>query len=336
VEGQPSPEEVKQNCIFCRIVAGAIPSKKVFEDEQLLAILDINPANKGHVLALPKEHYPILPVIPPAVTNHLFETCRKIMGAMRQGLIVPRITMFIANGPAAGQQSPHFLLHLIPREEKDTLEMLDLASQNVEQSVKVLELANVFHRPAPKPTQPAPTTHSKQPPPPSPKTPLIENREEASIQLAAMLEQNPQLRELIMKDPKLVEEYASKSPELNVLFEGVDLFALSEKLRAAQKQPAREAEQVKDATPSPKLADVPDAAALTDTELHAFLDEKPQLKELLLNDLPSLEKKAHENSRLAAFFATQKPAQVAARMKKPVIDYTSLAHDLERQAERRR
>jgi galactose-1-phosphate uridylyltransferase len=56
-------EQQKANCIFCKIVKGEIPSKKVYEDDMMLAILDINPAVKGHILVLPKEHYPIMPLI---------------------------------------------------------------------------------------------------------------------------------------------------------------------------------------------------------------------------------------------------------------------------------
>ena len=63
-----SPEQIaemqKQQCIFCKIIKGDIPGKKVFQDDFVEAILDINPAAKGHTLVMPKEHYPILPVIP--------------------------------------------------------------------------------------------------------------------------------------------------------------------------------------------------------------------------------------------------------------------------------
>ena len=60
-----SPEQImelqKQKCPFCQIVAGKIPSKTIYEDDKVLAILDINPIAKGHVLVMPKEHYPIMP-----------------------------------------------------------------------------------------------------------------------------------------------------------------------------------------------------------------------------------------------------------------------------------
>ena len=72
---QMSPEELKafqkQQCIFCQIVAGKVSSKKVYEDNICIAILDINPANPGHLLVLPKEHYPIMPLIPEEELKHI-------------------------------------------------------------------------------------------------------------------------------------------------------------------------------------------------------------------------------------------------------------------------
>ena len=60
-----SPEELKEfqkkQCVFCQIISGKVQSKKVYDDEKCIAILDINPANPGHVLLLPKEHYSIMP-----------------------------------------------------------------------------------------------------------------------------------------------------------------------------------------------------------------------------------------------------------------------------------
>ena len=71
-----SPEELKefqkQQCIFCQIIAGKVPSKKVYEDAQCIAVLDIAPASKGHLLIMPKEHYAIMPQIPDKEIGHIF------------------------------------------------------------------------------------------------------------------------------------------------------------------------------------------------------------------------------------------------------------------------
>lgn len=114
-------EEQKNNCIFCKIIAGEVPSRKVYEDDLLIAVLDINPATLGHVLVIPKEHYPILPVIPFAETQKMFNRTQDIIKAMKTGLLCKGVTLLIANGAVAGQQSPHFLFHLIPRDDGDGL-----------------------------------------------------------------------------------------------------------------------------------------------------------------------------------------------------------------------
>lgn len=120
-----SPEELrefqKQNCIFCTIISGKIPSRKVYEDESCLAVLDIRPAAKGHILILPKEHYAILPQVPEKEIAHLFSVAKHLSQVALQSLRSDGTTLFIANGPVAGQQAQHVMLHLIPRKEGDGL-----------------------------------------------------------------------------------------------------------------------------------------------------------------------------------------------------------------------
>ncbi|MBR9691500.1 HIT family protein [Candidatus Woesearchaeota archaeon] len=122
-----SPEELKelqkQQCVFCQIVDGKVASKKIYEDDKCLGILDINPANPGHVLLMPKEHYPLLPLMPPDISEHLFIVSKAIMGAMSLALGTKDANIFIANGSAAGQRAPHFMLHIIPRKMGDGVKM---------------------------------------------------------------------------------------------------------------------------------------------------------------------------------------------------------------------
>lgn len=120
-----SPEQLlqlqKQQCIFCQIVTGKIPSKKIYEDQFTIAILDINPAAKGHVLILPKEHYAIMPQVPDEPLAYLFTAAKKVSQTLLRALKMSGTNIFIANGLAAGQKSQHFMLHLIPRKEGDKL-----------------------------------------------------------------------------------------------------------------------------------------------------------------------------------------------------------------------
>ena len=139
-----SPEELKefqkQQCIFCQIVSGKVPSKKVYEDETCLAILDINPAAKGHILLLPKDHHAIMPQIPDQVLGHLFSIAKKLSQAMLKGMKVSGTNLFVANGLPAGQRAQHFILHIIPRKEGDDLLPLSEKLVDKEMRQKVHEL----------------------------------------------------------------------------------------------------------------------------------------------------------------------------------------------------
>src|SRR3990167_5834242 len=120
---QMSPEELKEfqkkQCIFCQIIAGKVQSKKIFEDNIAIGILDINPANPGHILLLPKEHYTIMPQLPEDVLSHLFMAAKALSNSMLRSLEVQGTNIIVANGVAAGQRAQHFMIHVIPRKDKD-------------------------------------------------------------------------------------------------------------------------------------------------------------------------------------------------------------------------
>lgn len=120
-----SPEEIaamqKQQCIFCKLVTGEIPSKKVYEDEKTIVILDINPAAKGHLLIIPKEHYAIMPQIPDSELGGLFGVAKRLSQLLLSTMKVEGTSVFIANGTIAGQRAQHFIMHLIPRKDGDGL-----------------------------------------------------------------------------------------------------------------------------------------------------------------------------------------------------------------------
>ncbi len=120
-----TPEQIaelqKQNCIFCHIISGRVPSKKIYEDDKALAILDIHPARPGHVLVLPKQHYAILPQVPEDIIGHLFMVAKHLSQAMLRAFKVQGTNIVVQNGAAADQKAPHFMVHVIPREEGDKL-----------------------------------------------------------------------------------------------------------------------------------------------------------------------------------------------------------------------
>jgi len=122
---QMSPEELKEfqkkQCIFCQIIDGKVQSKKIYEDENVIAVLDINPANPGHILVMPREHYSIMPQIPDEELEHIFLAAKMLSNASLRALEVQGSNIIVANGVAAGQRAQHFMVHLIPRKENDNL-----------------------------------------------------------------------------------------------------------------------------------------------------------------------------------------------------------------------
>ena len=103
------------NCIFCKIINGDIPSKKVYEDDVFLAILDVAPATKGHVLILPKEHVKTLADLSDDKASKILILAKKIIKAMMEVHSFNNYNIIQNNGKLAGQSVDHFHLHLIPR-----------------------------------------------------------------------------------------------------------------------------------------------------------------------------------------------------------------------------
>jgi histidine triad (HIT) family protein len=111
------------NCIFCKIVAGQIPSFKLLEDDKTIAFMDINPVNPGHALAVAKGHWPTVDVIPPEVLVAVARTAQKIAKATMTALKPAGVNLVQANGPAAGQSVPHLHIHVMPRRAGDDVSL---------------------------------------------------------------------------------------------------------------------------------------------------------------------------------------------------------------------
>ncbi len=109
----------KDDCIFCKIANGEIPSKTIYEDENFRVILDISPATKGHALILPKEHYANIYEIDEEVAAKAMKLAKKIAGVMKEKLKCGGFNIVQNNGEIAGQTVFHFHMHLIPRYEDD-------------------------------------------------------------------------------------------------------------------------------------------------------------------------------------------------------------------------
>lgn len=111
--------QAANRCPFCLIVEGKIPSFKVYEDDTLLGILDISPANRGHTILFPKQHSQNIIQLPDSEVAYLLSTANKLMHIITEAVGAKGSNLYLPNGIVAGQNAPHILVHLIPRFEKD-------------------------------------------------------------------------------------------------------------------------------------------------------------------------------------------------------------------------
>ena len=121
-----SPEQLNslkqsqpQQCPFCLIAENKIKAKKIYEDNEIIAALEINPVSLGHTLVFPKKHFQILTQLSDA--GKLFNVVNKISSMLFETLNAQGTNILVSNGQAAGQSIPHLIVEIIPRFEKDKI-----------------------------------------------------------------------------------------------------------------------------------------------------------------------------------------------------------------------
>ncbi len=112
------------DCIFCKIIAGQVPSVKIFEDDRSLAFMDINPRSDGHCLIIPKIHAPTLFDIEEKDLLAVVSTAKKVAMAIKASLAPDGMQVYQLNGKAAMQLIDHFHIHLVPRWKNDRADLL--------------------------------------------------------------------------------------------------------------------------------------------------------------------------------------------------------------------
>ena len=110
-------------CIFCKIIAGEIPSFKLYEDDATLSFMDINPANDGHALVIPKEHSRDVHEVSPEALSATVRTAQRIAAAVDKVVKPDGINLLQCNGAAAAQSVFHFHMHVLPRADGDDLKL---------------------------------------------------------------------------------------------------------------------------------------------------------------------------------------------------------------------
>jgi histidine triad (HIT) family protein len=131
-----------ENCIFCKIANGEIPSYKVYEDDKALAFLDIAPVSPGHTLIIPKKHFQNMESIPDDELIHSIKVVKKIGQVIKKKLNAPGYNISVNNDPIAGQIVPHLHFHVIPRKEGDGLK---LWPQEKIDPKKAMEILNILY-----------------------------------------------------------------------------------------------------------------------------------------------------------------------------------------------
>ncbi len=110
-----------EECIFCKIVNREIPCEKVYEDDSVVAFLDIFPAAPGHILIIPKSHFDTMINTPDPILSHLIAVAKKAACALMRGLGAQGVNLLQNNGEVAGQIIPHVHFHVVPRFSDDMI-----------------------------------------------------------------------------------------------------------------------------------------------------------------------------------------------------------------------
>jgi len=128
---EASPKELEEfikqsqgqggKCIFCEIIAGKIDSVKVYEDEDIVAVMEIMPASKGHILVMPRQHFQFIQELPDKVLHKLLYFVKVTTPILTKILDAKAVSIYIPQGVLAGQRIQHFVINLIPRYESDGL-----------------------------------------------------------------------------------------------------------------------------------------------------------------------------------------------------------------------
>ncbi len=116
-------EKNNSDCIFCKIVKGEMPCHKVWEDEDFLAFLDVNPVVEGHVLVIPKKHYKDIFETPLDIVRKINVVCKNIALILKEKLGINDVNILNASGKNAQQSVFHLHYHVVPRKRKDGLDL---------------------------------------------------------------------------------------------------------------------------------------------------------------------------------------------------------------------
>ncbi len=129
-------------CVFCKIANKEVPAEIVYEDENVIAFLDISPAAKGHTLVVPKEHFEDLTNVPEEIVSKVIRVVKRVTKALKS--FNDGVNVLQNNGKAAGQLIPHIHFHIIPRKENDNLEIAKWKANNYDNDEEMKAIAKMI------------------------------------------------------------------------------------------------------------------------------------------------------------------------------------------------
>lgn len=134
-------KNIDDNCIFCKLAHGKIPTNAIYEDDDFKVILDTSPAAKGHSIILPKTHAANIFELPDEYCEKIFKVAKKCGAAIKNAYNYDGLNVLQNNGEAAGQTVFHLHVHLIPRNENDSITMKYVPETNMsdESAAKIAE-----------------------------------------------------------------------------------------------------------------------------------------------------------------------------------------------------
>ncbi|RLE39081.1 hypothetical protein DRJ17_02115 [Candidatus Woesearchaeota archaeon] len=229
-------EQQKKQCIMCKIVSGEISSRKVYEDDLVVAVLDIRPVAKGHILLMPKEHYQILPILPLKVFTRLFSVAKKLMTAQVKGVPAQGSTLFISNGFnfTSGQQFPHVTVHIIPRDIGDGISVFELSlSELLETQLEEIE------KPISANLKMAMNNYLS-------KIGKPQQRKITREEVLQILNQNPDLKKIILEDSEKFKKIIDANPQLKQIFGNINIDEISEIVKKEKSEQIKESKVEKE------------------------------------------------------------------------------------------
>lgn len=110
---------MSNQCVFCEIIRGEAPASLTYQDDTVVAFMDVQPITQGHILVVPREHAVLMSDLNETAAMRTFRVARKLAEVVRHTLGAGGVNLFVADGEVAFQDVPHFHVHVIPRYPKD-------------------------------------------------------------------------------------------------------------------------------------------------------------------------------------------------------------------------